>query len=100
EKGLRVAGPREVAGAGEDAERRGLRQVEVFEIDCDLAREDGPRGGAIDDDVLGRIRLEQRLVDGDRGIQSRGERMLRRQRIQYGDDLRLREVRHRDRLDE
>ena len=68
----------------------GMRQAKLLELGGDFGGEDRAGRGAVDDDVLRLVGLEQLLVDGYRVVHGGGEGMLGSQAVEHRNDLDLR----------
>src|ERR1700676_407865 len=99
-EGLRIAGPGEVTHAGEDAHCSGHGQPKLLDLYGDLTCQNRSGGGAVDDDVIRLVGLEQLFVDSDGVIESGGEGKFWREAVEHCDDLDLGHARHRDRFGE
>src|SRR5258708_1005083 len=95
-----VTGAAEVGKPGEDSECSRQRQSKLFEADCNLGGENGPRRRAENPNVMRRVSLQQFLVNRDHVVNRGRKRILRRETIVDRDDFNLRQVGYGDALDQ
>ena len=82
-----VADPAEVREAGEDSERRGKRQSELLEADCNFAGQNRSRRRSENSDAVRLVSLEKFFVDRDHIVDRGREGILRREAVVDRNDL-------------